>query len=189
MAEETTEPVKAQTPTGGKTSNKSAATTIIIVVVAVLVVLGVGGYFLQKMIFQKTGEKIAESILEGATGGNVDVNSNGEGISVSNEDGTLDIGKNASWPSDLPSTVAEFKGGDVEMAGKYDNTWTISLTNASSQEVDAYIEDLKASGWDQNEANFDSGSYSMTQLSNGTHNISIIDNGDGTVSITVAAIE
>jgi len=188
VAEESSQPKTVGESVNKKSSSKTT-TTAIVIVVAVLVVLGLAGYFLQKLVFQKTGEKIAESILEGATGGDVDVTSNGEGISVSNEDGSLDIGKNASWPSDMPSDVVEFKGGDIEMADKYDSTWTVSISNASSQEISAYIEDLKSSGWDQSEASFDTGSASMTQLSNGKYNISIIDNGDGTASITVAAIE
>lgn len=188
MAEESLQPKTVEEGSNKKSSSKTT-TTAIVVVVAVLIVLGLAGYFLQKLVFQKTGEKIAESLIEGATGGDVDVDSNGEGFSVSNEDGSLDIGKNASWPSDMPSDVIEFKGGDIEMSGAYESTWTVSLSNASSQEIDAYIEDLKSSGWDQDVANFDSDSYSMTQLSNRKYNISVADNGDGTASISVTAVE
>lgn len=175
---------------GEKTaSKKTSATVVIVAIVIVLAILGIGGYLAQKFIFQKAGEKVAESLMEGVTGSDVDISSGGEGVSVSNEDGSLDIGEGAKWPDNMPSSVPEFTGGTIQMSGEYSGTWSVTVTGATSSEVDSYIADLKALGWNQDQANFDMGTASMSQLSNGQYSLTItFSSEEGSVSITVSPV-
>lgn len=136
----------APAPTGGKKSN---ATTIIIIVVVALLVLGVGGYFISRWLAQRAAEKVASGILSAGTGSNVNVSDNGNSATVSNDQGTTQIGEGAKWPSDMPSDVPKLTAGKITMAtsDKTTTSWSVIAGEIKQADYDAYKAKLVAAGW------------------------------------------
>lgn len=169
---------------GGK--GGGGAKVAIIIVVVVLVVLGVGGYFVQRFVVKKAGEKITESLLGGALGGKVDVSSNGDGVSISNENGSIGTGESAKWPADMPSSVPTFSYGKISMSTKVDNSWSVIYESVEADAQSKYVAALKSKGWTENEEVIDMGETKMVSMANGEYKITLIfDSSSSGASITV----
>jgi len=132
------------------TSGGKSPTKLIAIVVVALVLLAIVGYALNAYVWNKAGEKVAEGILESATGGQVDVDSSGDEVTVTGDDGSWSASSKNEWPSDMPSVVPEFKYGDIEASSKVtvDTTgWTVSYSNLQSGATAKYKTDLTSKGW------------------------------------------
>lgn len=94
--------------------------TIIIIVVVVLATLSIGGYLVSRFLLKKVAEQITESLIEGATGGKVDIDSEAEGedISIETKNGLYLMTSDNEWPSDMPSSVPEFSYGKIKASSK-----------------------------------------------------------------------
>lgn len=151
------------------------AATVIIIVLVVLLALGVGGYFVSRYVAQKAGERLTEGFLGAATGGNVDINSGGEGVSIENDKGSLSLGQSAQWPSDMPSNVPEFSYGKPIMSTKVaDGGWSVLYENVSEDAKDKYVSDLSSKGWIDDSGAIDAGSSQIIQMTDGTYNLIIV---------------
>jgi len=126
---------------------KSKAWLIIIIILVVLIILGIGGYFLTRYFVNKAAGKIASSV----TGGQVDINSGSTSFSMSDSSGTVTAGETTKWPSDMPSTVPQFKYGKIKMAVKSNtggtNGWSVTYENVESDGLTKYKTDLTNAGW------------------------------------------
>ncbi len=117
--------------------------TIIGVIVAVLVV---GGALNRWM-----GKSAAERAIEAATGGSVDVDRDGDTVTVKTQDGTITGGN--TMPENFPSDVPVYPGADVQGSYSIDGAngkgHTVGLqTNDSLADVTAwYRREVAAKGW------------------------------------------
>lgn len=137
----------AVAPTGGGKKNNAA--TIIIIVVGALLVLGVGGYFLSRYLARRASEKLASGLLSATTGSNVDISNSGNTATVSNDQGTTQIGEGAKWPSDMPSDVPKLTAGKITMAtsDKTTNSWSVIASEFKQADYDTYKAKVVAAGW------------------------------------------
>lgn len=144
-----------ETPAGGG-GNKNR--NIILIVVGAIIVLGIVGTLLGggsgwgDKAGERMGKKLAEKILEQQYGGDVDIDSDGESISIKTDKGTFSAGEKTSWPSDMPSDVPKLTSGTIIMAGSTIDTpagsgWQVAASNVSASDVAEYQEALRAKGW------------------------------------------
>jgi len=150
MTNEKNQTSSAPVSTTPQTKPKSKTGIMVAVILIVVVVLGVGGYFASRYVARKAGEKLAEGILKAGTGGNVDVNSSGDGAKVETGDGSLSVGSSASWPKDMPNSVPEFKYGKITMAVSTDTNgkgWSVTYEAVESGAMEKYASDLSSAGW------------------------------------------
>lgn len=135
-----------QMPSGSSSGKNKKYLTIVIVVIVILVL----GFWVNSFMGRRAGENMAEDILESQLGGNVDVDSNGNSVSITTEDGTFTAGESTKWPSDMPSDVPEFTAGELTMAGSVfgdGNGWQVAAIGVSSEDFNAYHSLLKSKGW------------------------------------------
>jgi len=150
MADE--EKTAQTTETSGGKGSKTAV-TIIIIVVVVLAILSVGGYLISRFVIKKVAEKTTESIIEGATDGNVDIDSESGDFSVTSEDGSYSISSENDWPADMPSSVPEFKYGTIGVSSTSSHSegsgWSLYFEEVESDAYGSYTADLKNAGWSE----------------------------------------
>lgn len=87
---------------------------------------------------EKVGNDLAEKLIEGDSGIDVEINAEG--------------GAGVAWPKDISSEVPEFKYGKLEVTfdgSKTGNTGTlIQITNVQKDAFEKYAGDLRAKGWE-----------------------------------------
>ena len=168
---------------GGKKNN---STTIIIIVVAALVVLGVGGYLISRWLAQRAAEKTASALLSAGTGSNANVSDNGNSVSVSNGEGSAQIGESAKWPSDMPSSVPELTAGKIGLASsdKANKSWAVTASNINQSDFDAYKAKILAAGWTSTGTVSSGASYE--EYENASYTLTLVfDSSASTLSISV----
>lgn len=106
-----------------------------------------------KRAAEKTSETTAETILETATGSDVDIEQEGKKISIETDEGNVNInfGGDAEWPADMPKevpkwTLGKIKGNTSAQSPEAD-TWTVYLDNVNIGQVEAYEAELKKAGF------------------------------------------
>jgi len=154
--------------TGGSKKNNSAV-VIIVVILVILVVLGIGGYFISRYLARKASEKVAEGLLNAATGTTTDISS-------------------AKWPSTMPSDVPEYKAGKITMTTSNTDSsgkgWFVTIGETNQSDYTAYKAKLEAAGWTNISSTtvgavldqYEKSSYSMSM---------VFDGSSSGVSITV----
>jgi hypothetical protein len=168
-----------------KKSNKTLI--IVLVIVGVIIVLsGIGYYAMSKFL----GNKLAEGILETATGGQVDVNTKSGDVTIKSDDGTTQFGSTDKWPSDMPSVVPEFKYGTLKYASKVDSAdskgWNVIYESVKSTATASYKNDLTSKGW-TNLQDMLTGEWDTFSAENGEWVITVmVDNTQNQATLTVA---
>lgn len=151
MVEEKT--IGEQSPKTNNSKGSKTAVTIIIIVVVVLAILSVGGYLISRFVIKKVAEKTTESIIEGATGGDVDINSDSGDFSVQSGDDSFSISSENSWPDDMPSSVPEFTYGTIGVSSTSSSGdgsgWSLTFADVESNAYDKYASDLESAGWNE----------------------------------------
>ncbi len=101
---------------------------------------------------EKLGETMSERMLERATGGEADVDIDGQNVSVKTKDGNVQMTSTDQWPSDMFAAVPPFPYGKVERVTsgveegmKKFNVWLRDVPDDAS---DRYHAELKAAGWE-----------------------------------------
>lgn len=161
MAEDTKPNVETNTKTTEtvavpekKKSNKTLwivlGVVLLLFVVIPAVLITAGGLFLKDQLSsEKTGERLAESLIEGASGGKVDVNAEDGSYSIESEDGTSSIGygDNQKLPEDFPKDdIPYLKEKAVTFVITSENegkqTWSVTTSvDESYEEATAFFED------------------------------------------------
>jgi len=106
-----------------------------------ILILSLAGCGAKENLEKKAGETLAEKTIEGAGGGNVDID--GDKVTIKSESGELTVG-GTEWPkSELAKSLPEFKEG--KMTGVFDSTDSVMITLESVKEADAvnYLETIK----------------------------------------------
>jgi hypothetical protein len=178
-----------QTPVAGATAPTSKKKYIIIGIVVVLALL-----FVQSFL---SPERMMERAFEGATGGQYDIDRNGDGgsIKIKGEDGsqieiTSDGGGKlpAGWPSSVPlSGNAKIEYGGTVSDGSGGKNLSVSFTtNDSVSEVaEFYADKLGSNGWTV-EANIATGDGAMISAKKGNDvAVAYIGAGDDGTSVSL----
>ncbi len=101
---------------------------------------------------EKAAEKMAENMIEKATGGKVDVDLKGQGVKIATKEGDISWGETAEWPEDIPGDVPRFTQGKVtgvvRAHGLDAKNWNLALSDVEPGGLANYAERLKAEGWD-----------------------------------------
>lgn len=132
---------------GDKPQSKGISKGAIIAIVAVVVIVAIL-YVGQKFLARKIGEGIVEKTIESQTGADVDIN--GEGIKIENEEGTFEVNASAEWPADIPADVPEFTFGTITGVIKNSQQpqgWSVMAKDVTKENFDSYVEKLTGSGW------------------------------------------
>jgi len=87
---------------------------------------------------EKSGTDLAEKLIEGDSGVDVEINKEGE--------------SGVAWPKSISSDVPEFKYGKLEVtfdgSKTADNGTLIQITNVEKDAFEKYAKDLRAKKWD-----------------------------------------
>lgn len=157
---------------------------MIVAVIVGLVVLGLIG----RGASRNAGEEAAERIIENMTGGQVDIDADGDEVTVKTDQGTYTTAD--KLPADFPSDVPVYAGakvvGSVTADGAQGGMYVGLETTAAVDDVIAwYRSEVKARGWTVQTDATVSGSLILSATKD-TRVLSVgIAQDDGTVSITL----
>lgn len=102
-------------------------------------------------ISQKIGENIVEKSIEAQTGAKVDINSNGDDVTIKTDEGQTQFsaGGNVKLPDGFPKELIVVDDAKLIVASSSDAGSTVSfLTNVDQTQVrEKYISSLKSDGW------------------------------------------
>ena len=139
--------------TKSKSSNKTLI--IVLVIVGVLIVLpgillAAGGLWLSR---GDNASKITESIVENATGSDVDINRDGNSVNIKTKDGSVSYGTQQKLPDNLPDAAVMYEGqtivGVVTTSQDGSSAWNISAESGdSASDVNQFIKSkYEEKGW------------------------------------------
>lgn len=158
---------------------------ILIVGLAFILIISMAGCGVKEKIEQKAGEAIAEKIIEGAGGGDVDID--GDKVVVKGEDGSTATFGGSEWPdSELGNSIPEFKDGTVVGAIEMNESLYLTLEQVSEKDFLDYFEEIKET--------FNQDVFDMRSEGNVTYgaangeglSITLIYGADETLSIALA---
>jgi cytoskeletal protein RodZ len=142
-------------PPKGSSSNKTLI--IVLVVVTILFVLpaiafGIGAFWLSR---GDNASNLTESLIEGATGSNVEIDSDNKSVEIKTDSGTYSAGGNQELPKDLPEAVVIYDSQTVLSMISENNaddgvvSWTFTAeTSDAKDKVSSYFEQNFADkGW------------------------------------------
>lgn len=129
-----------------------------------------------KSISQKVGEKVAEKAIEAQTGGKVDIDAQGNDVTIKTEAGEsqYSAGGNAKLPENFPSELIAADDAKIIISSTADAGNTVAYTTDSDQgEIfDKYKSQLAEQGW-KKEMEIDTGNGKMVNFSKDKENVSI----------------
>jgi len=159
-------------------------------------------------------EDLAENMIESGNGDvDVDINSDGEDISIHSDEGDVKIdidsddrevniesddgsyhmtsGDNAEWPDELPNYVPKLDGNLTQVA-KIDNPegtqYTIVYEDVDT-DMDSYVDDLEDEGWDVSSQIDIDDSWMVTAEHGDWLIVATSNTGDKTGALTIGPAE
>ncbi len=125
-----------------------AARTWAILLFAVLPML----LFQCKRASDKTAEQTAETIIETASGEKVDIDQEGDKISIKTDEGQLSVkAGEKSWPKDMPKDVPVLSGGQITNTATSQapeaDTWSLVYEGLTTKHLEDYETALKNAGY------------------------------------------
>jgi cytoskeletal protein RodZ len=176
---------KTESTPSKKGSNKKLI-IIIAIVVGVIAILGVGSYAATRFFAEEVVEKAAEQ----ATGGKVDIEDEGDKVTIETDEGTATIGKN-EVPDSFPSDVTVYSDAEITATSETASGTMINLetSDSVSKVFDFYKSNLASNGWKQTSAATYAGTATVTAEKGGKM-VSVIigtdtDNNKTTIIISV----
>ena len=134
---------------GSVTATKSSNKTLIIVlvIVGVLVILpgllfGIGAFWLSR---GDNAKNITESVIENATGADVDIDKDGSSVNIKTDEGSVSIGTEQKLPDNLPESAVMYENQTVVgvLTSNQDDAsqWNISAeTDDELSKVTEFVE-------------------------------------------------
>ncbi len=177
--------------------NKAGSNKLVVMIVVIVLLLAVVGFAAQKVmqkatsiVGQKVGEKVAEGIIEKATGGNADVDVKDGSLTVKTSEGTFSTGTSlpADWPKDAPvypGATITYSGSSNPQAGE-SGFGAMLTTKDSAQKVrDYYARELVVQGW-KTEATYNADESSVVSATKDTRAFTVVTaEADGATTITL----
>ena len=133
---------------------------------------------------QAVADKYAESAVEKATGGKIDVSSDKGTVSYQDKDGNqISVGENAAMPANFPKEIPQYPGGTTLSASvAKDGQASLSIrTSDASAVVMSWMETtLTKDGWKQ-ASQMASGDFSVRTYTKdkATIGVTIVPDGEG----------
>lgn len=154
--------------------------TLIIVLIVVFVVFILPGIVLAGSLWWwgrgNNANKLAESIIESSTGGNVDINSSDGDFTVKSSDGSYELSSNGDLPDNFPDGVPLY--GDQDITGSYRSSdeslssWSVTAeTGDSVTKVGDFFDD-EFSSW-ENQGEYSSSGTTTTVYNKGSLTVTI----------------
>lgn len=178
-----------QAPVAGATAPSSKKKYIIIGIVVVLALL-----FVQSLL---SPERMMERAFEGATGGQYDIDADGDGgsIKIKGEDGaeieiTSDGGGKLpkDWPSSVPlpgDAKIEYGGTMADGSGAKNLSVSFTTGDSASEVAEYYADKLSSDGWTI-EANLTTGDGAMISATQGENAaVAYISAGENETSVSL----
>ncbi len=150
----------------------------------------------------KIGTKIAEKAIEKATGENIDLNLNENGVNVKDEEGNqTQIGENAKLPDGWPTELAVYPDVKLSMSTKTKNGDTNKnefsilgeITNGSIKDVYNWYKDKYSSGWEVTTDQYtesNDGDVAYLNFKSDKYDVIVtVNNSDDTVAMTMTVVE
>lgn len=134
-------------------------------------------------------ENAAERAMERETGERADVDINGEKITVTTDDGTVEMG--GSIPGDWPTDVPTYAGATVtysamnEADGATNAVLILSSTDSAQQIVDFYKSALTQNGWTTKNVIVSTVASGLEAEKDGRHVGIAIVGEDGSMTISI----
>ncbi|HEX2946956.1 MAG TPA: DUF6591 domain-containing protein [Clostridia bacterium] len=105
-------------------------------------ILSLAGCGVKENLEKKAGEALTEKMIEGAGGGDVDIE--GSTVTIKGENGEELVVGDSEWPkSELAKSVPEFKEGKITGVLDSEDSVFISLESVKKSDADAYLEKIK----------------------------------------------
>ncbi|MEK7471889.1 MAG: hypothetical protein AAB624_01445 [Patescibacteria group bacterium] len=154
--------------------------TLVIVLIVVFVVFILPGFVLAGSLWWwgrgDNASKLAESIIESSTGGDVDINSDDGEFSVTSDDGTYEISSSAELPENFPEGIPLYDDMDITGSSRSSSndvsSWTVSAeTGDSISQVGDFFDEEFAS-WD-NQAEYSSNGTTTTVYKKGNLTVTV----------------
>lgn len=120
------------------------------------------------------GEKAAEETLEVSTGGDVDIDSDGDSFTIETDEGSMTYGEGSEVPDDFPSDMPIYEPSEVtssstaEANGKKSFSLTFDSTGDYTKIVDYYKKELPNNGWKVNSTTSGGSDSSKSALISGS---------------------
>jgi hypothetical protein len=134
----------------------------------------------------EASERVTEEIIEGATGGEVDIEEDGGSVTIETEEGavTIEGGEGSDLPEDWPSDMPVYDGtitGSSSFSTPEGMSMTVTIeTSDSADDVLAfYNAELQSEGWTED--------FSADTSEGGERAVSLVvskDDRNGTVAIS-----
>lgn len=165
---------------------KKSGLVIIGVIVVLLIGLGIAARMFSTFVARKASDKIAETVVKTATGGNVDINSSNGSVRFNSNDGNATFNTTNSLPQGFPSDVPTPSVGTItgSFSGNSNNkqSYSVNYSLTAAQAATAgndYKAKLVAAG------------YEIQGSASTTANQSMLDvlsakKGDRTIAMTIS---
>jgi len=120
-----------------------------------------------------------ENLVEEATGGDVDIDSDDGSISVETDDGSASFGSCEGLPEDFPSDVPTPDADPTScsrVAADETTNWTLVYSSDDADKIGDYKSTLEDDGFDiTSEASYDAGdnSYETFSATKGTYSVNV----------------
>ena len=112
----------------------------------------VGGVALLAGCGRKAEEKVAEKMIERASGGQADVDIQSGKVRIKTKDGEAEFtAEGSTWPGDLPGEVPKFEKGKLTGTNRVSQgdteSWILVFEDVERKHFGEFIGELKSAGW------------------------------------------
>ena len=127
------------------------------VLIAVCLLLALAGCGIRQKINEKVTEKITEGIIDKIGGEDVDIDIDGDEVTIIGKDGTEVNFSEGEWPKEKAAALLpEFKKGKVDSVINSDKGCMISINEVKEEDFLEYVEALKNAGFVNESSTFES---------------------------------
>lgn len=121
----------------------------VITILVVLLALSLAGC---RAAREKRVEELAEKMMEERLekqGIEADIEKDGESMTITTEEGEIEIGVTKEWPDDTPDDIPRFTKGEVESITTVMGSVIVTINTDSYNDVADYIKTLEQAGWSE----------------------------------------
>lgn len=119
-----------------------------IVLLAAALLLTLTSCGVKESVNDKIAEKVTEGVMNKATGGDANIDIDGDKITVEGKDGEKVIIGDSEWPAVLTDNrIPEFKSGKILSSINVDNGCMVMMEEVESEDFKQYLADIKAAGY------------------------------------------
>lgn len=158
----------------------------VVLVAAAGLIGGCGGDSAGEQAGDKVGEELAEQAIEDSGGQDVDVDIDGDEVTIEGEDGTVKVGT-GDVPDGFPGELTIVDGDVVSSVDTPDGAMVTVAADDAIAAFDEAVADLEANGWTRDQVT-EAGETRMGMFNKDDQQIMVMADGTtGQVTYTVGA--